>query len=52
MEKKILFDNGRTEVIAVYNKGNLMYTKTIIWDVNGWIEKVIIVNSDGTYGIV
>lgn len=52
METKILHDDGRTEVIAVYAKGELKYTRTVIRDPDGWVEKTIIVNADGTYGIV
>lgn len=52
METKILHDDGIVEVIAVYEHSKLKYTRTVIRDPDGWVEKTIIVNADGTYGIV
>lgn len=49
---KILHDDGMVEVIAVYEHSKLKYTRTVIRDPDGWVEKTIIVNADGTYGIV
>lgn len=52
MEKKILYDDGMVEVIAVYEHSKLKYTRAVIRDPDGWVEKTIIINADGTYGIV
>ena len=52
METKILHDDGMVEVIAVYEHSKLKYTRTVIRDPDGCVEKTIIVNADGIYGIV
>lgn len=52
MEAKSLYEDNRTQVIAVYENGKLKYTRTTIFDPDGWVEKTIIINADGTYGIV
>ena len=49
---KTLFDNGKSKVLAVYSYGTLLYTRTVVYGEDGEVVRCIVVNSDGTCGIV
>lgn len=49
---KTLFDDGKSKVLAIYSDDTLMYTRTVVYNDNGEVVRCIVVNTDGTCGIV
>ena len=48
MRTQILHRDQYSEVVAVYIKNTLSYTRTYLFDSEGYVEKTITVYADGT----
>ena len=51
MKVEILYDSKESRVKAVYLRGTLYYTRTYLFDEDGYVKKSITVFRDGTISI-